>query len=235
MPSYAFEYMLRADECKLLVQQIQTLDFFVDARTGGRGGEHVRRSTVARLPRTQFGWVYDRVEAGVTLANSRAWGYSSLGYLEDLQVARYRTHAQGQGGHYYWHSDAIREGTNYFTKYNGSASAGWSDQNQNRLLSMSVQLSNGSEYIGGDLQVGSDNATRAIGSAVVFPAYMLHRVHPVQQGERFALVAWLRGQDATGKFWADAERSYRSLSRTEPAAKPFLERFLTMSDEDRDR
>lgn len=229
LPSDSFEYMLREHECQQLVEQVQALNLFVDARTGGRGGHEVRRSTVARLPRSQFAWVYGRVEAALSLANSRAWGYSSLGYLEDLQVARYQTHAQGTGGHYFWHSDAIKEGTDYFAKYDGSSTVGWSYQNQNRLLSMSVQLSNASEYIGGDLQVGSANATRAMGSAVVFPAYMLHRVHPIQEGERLSLVAWLRGEDATGRFWADAERSYRALSQTEPAAQPFLDKFLAES------
>ena len=230
IPSYAFEYMLRDDECKQVVEQVKTLNLFVDARTGGRGGHNVRRSTVAQLSRSEFGWVYERVEAGIALANSLSWGYSSLGHLEDLQVARYQTHAQGSGGHYFWHTDAIKEETNYFAKFRGSRQAGWSDQNQNRLLSMSVQLSNGSEYIGGDLQVGSANATRKMGSAVVFPSYMLHRVHPVQEGERFALVAWLRGHDATGRYWADAERSYRALSQTETAAQSFLERLLAESN-----
>ncbi len=223
--SHSFEYVLREHECRELVEQIRALGLFVGARTGGRGGHEVRRSTVARLSRSQFAWVYGRVEAAIHLANSRAWDYSSLGHLEDLQVARYQTHVQGTGGHYFWHSDAIKEGTNYFAKYDGSSAAGWNDQNQNRLLSMSVQLSNGSEYIGGDLQVGSANATRSMGSAVVFPAYMLHRVHPVQEGERFSLVAWLRGEDATGRFWADAERSYRALSQLEPAARPFLDKL----------
>ena len=53
---------------------------------------------------------------------------------------------------------------------------------------MSVQLSESSDYTGGDLQVGVANATRLIGSAIVFPSYQLHRVHPVQSGERFSLV-----------------------------------------------
>ena len=229
-PSYSFEYMLRGDECTQVVEQVKALNLFVDGRTGGRGGHSVRRSTVARLSRSEFGWVYERVQAGIALANSHAWGYSSLGNLEDLQVARYQTHAEGSGGHYTWHTDAIKEGTNYYAKFHGGPKNGWNDQNQNRLLSMSVQLSNGSEYIGGNLQVGSANATRKMGSAVVFPSYMLHRVHPVQEGERFALVAWLRGEDATGRYWTDAERSYRALSETEPAAQQLLERFLAESN-----
>lgn len=229
LPSYSFEHLLRADECRQVVEQIQALDLFVDARTGGRGGDGVRRCAVARLPRNQFDWIYGRVEAGLALANSHAWGYSSLGHLEDLQVAWYQSHPHGQVGHYFWHTDAIREGTDYFRQYDG-ASPSWSEQNQNRLLSISVQLSDGSGYIGGDLQVGSTNVTRAIGSAVVFPAYMLHRVHPMQEGERFSLVAWLRGEDGTGRYWADAERSYQNLSEIEPETRPFVRQFLATSE-----
>lgn len=232
LPSYSFESVLRDDECKQLVEQVLMLNPFVDAETGGRGGHDVRQSTVAQLPRSQFAWVYGRVEAGIALANSRAWGYSSLGHVEDLQIVRYQVRTHGRHDHYFWHTDAIKQGTNYFTKYTGNAVASWGDQNQNRLLSMSVQLSNGSEYIGGNLQVGSTNVTRTMGSAVVFPAYMLHRVYPIIKGERLSLVAWLRGKDTTGRFWADAERSYRALSITEPTAQRFLEQIVVKNDDE---
>jgi predicted 2-oxoglutarate/Fe(II)-dependent dioxygenase YbiX len=97
---------------------------------------------------------------------------------------------------------------------------------------VSVQLSESSDYTGGDLQVGVANATRLIGSAIVFPSYQLHRVHPVQSGERFSLVAWLRGEDGTGRYWADAERSYQALRDVEPSTRGFVDHFLgTQSDQ----
>ena len=99
-PSYSFELLLHPVECREIVNAVQSLDLFVDGRTGGGGGHSVRRSRVARLPRGEFDWVYARVQAGIAMANTKAWDYSSIGDLEELQVAKYESHVQGDDGHY---------------------------------------------------------------------------------------------------------------------------------------
>ena len=66
-----------------------------------------------------------------------------------------------------------------------------------RKLSLTIQLSNPSKYIGGNLELmlGTNVETMPTnrGTAVIFPSYILHRVTPVEKGIRFALVTWFRG------------------------------------------
>jgi PKHD-type hydroxylase len=65
-----------------------------------------------------------------------------------------------------------------------------------RKISMSVQLSEDDDYIGGDLEFcphGVIDEFRGIGNVICFPAYIAHRVLPIASGMRQALVAWIHG------------------------------------------
>lgn len=93
--------------------------------------------------------------------------------IEPLQYAEY--HSYDNGG-YDWHMDI---GT-------GAANC--------RKLSISVQLSDPSDYDGGDLEFwGTGVADRDQGKLIAFPSYLLHRVAPVTRGVRRSLVAWAIG------------------------------------------
>ncbi len=65
-------------------------------------------------------------------------------------------------------------------------------------LSMTVFLSDPSEYEGGELVLDTDLMPSAwklpAGHAVVYPSYSLHRVDPVRRGERFAAVSWIQSR-----------------------------------------
>jgi len=92
------------------------------------------------------------------------------------QIARYSSEDEG---HYDWHIDL---GTGRFSR---------------RKLSLSVQLSAGDSYDGGDLEFhmsGLDHESmRQQGTLIAFPSFHEHRVTPVTRGERFSLVAWVDG------------------------------------------
>ena len=64
-------------------------------------------------------------------------------------------------------------------------------------LSISIQLSEPDEYVGGDLLLWhrpkADAAPRVRGSVIVYPAWTTHEVSPVTSGTRRALVAWAAG------------------------------------------
>ena len=65
-----------------------------------------------------------------------------------------------------------------------------------RKLSMTVQLSDPSEYTGGELQLHDGEVQTAVnnrGHVVIFPSYVLHRVQPVTSGIRRSLVVWANG------------------------------------------
>jgi len=92
---------------------------------------------------------------------------------EDLQFATYSV-----GDFYGLHRDA--------NKKNG------------RVLSVSIQLSDPSDYEGGDLCMhGIGGAPspleNAQGTAIIFPSNLLHEVEPVTKGIRHSLVQWFKG------------------------------------------
>ena len=96
-------------------------------------------------------------------------GLVNITGVEDLQFATYN-----KDDFYGWHKDA--------------------DINNNRMLSVSVQLSDPNTYEGGDLQIKDFLAERARGTILVFNSNLLHRVLPVTSGVRYSLVQWFSGQ-----------------------------------------
>ncbi|WP_365945950.1 2OG-Fe(II) oxygenase [Mesorhizobium sp.] len=87
------------------------------------------------------------------------------------------------GGHYNWHRDG-----------KGRCVDGI---DRERRWAVVFQLSDGSEYIGGDLQfrIGGQNeysvsGWRDSGTAIVFSSNLLHRVHRIQSGVRHSIVVW---------------------------------------------
>jgi len=83
------------------------------------------------------------------------------------------------------------------------------DNGKVRKLSMTCQLTDGSEYTGGELEFDFRNYdphmrdeskhVRQVpeilpkGSIVVFPSHLWHRVKPVTRGTRYSLVVWHLG------------------------------------------
>jgi len=65
-------------------------------------------------------------------------------------------------------------------------------------ISLTVFLSNASEYEGGDLVFESEYGTHRVhgqaGEAVLYPASTLHRVEPVTRGSRLVAISWIQSQ-----------------------------------------
>lgn len=119
-------------------------------------------------------WIYDRISTAVKEANSSMWGYDIFGYNDPLQ---FTTYFATNNGHYDWHAD-------------------FGPTISNRKLSVVIQLSDPSEYEGGELQLQNPNIIsmkRQKGLVIVFSSFVLHRVTPVTKGKRQSLVAWLSG------------------------------------------
>jgi PKHD-type hydroxylase len=96
----------------------------------------------------------------------------------DIQYTEY--HAN-EGGKYDWHHDVL------WTRNDG----------MDRKLSLTVQLSDPSDYDGGDFEFSEveplPSWSKQQGTVMVFPSYLLHRVKPVTRGVRRSLVAWFEG------------------------------------------
>ncbi|MEC3859657.1 2OG-Fe(II) oxygenase [Mesobacterium sp. TK19101] len=166
------------DDCARIIQIARDADS-ADARLVGQTRDHnLRRADLVWLddvPGTD--WVMGRIIDVVREANRAVYGFDLNEFAESAQVARYGAEREG---HFTWHSD-VGEGA----------------LARKRKLTMVVQLSEPDTYDGGVLQVMPSSSTldapKAQGTATLFPAYLLHRVSPVTQGERFSLTIWAHG------------------------------------------
>ena len=119
-------------------------------------------------------WLYSRLGDMVMEAN-QVWNFDLYSIRDSIQYTEYY---EG-GGHYDWHMDIGPFPIN------------------NRKISITIQLSDPDDYVGGDLEIWTGNGlqtcARQKGSALLFPSYMLHRVTPVTSGTRKSLVLWVGG------------------------------------------
>lgn len=120
-------------------------------------------------------WLYDSLAYIVRQLNGQFYDFDLDGFVEDFQYTVY----DGSGDHYSWHIDK--------GLMNGSP----------RKLSLVLQLSDPSEYTGGDLEFfvapGPTTAKKQKGIIYAFPSWVLHRVTPVTSGVRRSLVVWVSG------------------------------------------
>ena len=71
-----------------------------------------------------------------------------------------------------------------------------------RKISMTIQLSDSEDYVGGDVIITTDindkgskgfPISRNIGDAIAFPSYFDHQVNKIESGTRYSLVVWQYG------------------------------------------
>lgn len=137
----------------------------------------VRTSKVSWLSRTpESEWIYERLAFIARKLNAEFYNFDLYGFVEDMQ---YTVYEGDVSGHYTWHVDSS----------SSSASP--------RKFSLVLQLSDPSEYEGGDLQVQTEPEPATVkkekGLVAAFPSWTLHRVTPVSSGVRRTLVVWVAG------------------------------------------
>jgi len=119
-------------------------------------------------------WLFEKVTALISEANISRYGFDLSGLYEPLQVAEY-----SEGAFFRWHKD------------HGSG------PHAIRKLSLTVQLSDPGDYEGGEMEFlhspEVEAAPKERGTAIIFPAYVMHRVRPITRGLRRSLVAWVSG------------------------------------------
>jgi PKHD-type hydroxylase len=146
----------------------------------GEGPSHavaaVRKTSVTWLRRDEStAELFAKIERIVQDMNRRLYKFELTGFADPIQFTRYET----TGDYYTWHEDL---GTG---------------QTSLRKLSLVVQLSDPANYRGCNLQVFSNgepsDLSRAQGTVLIFPAWHLHRVTPLEEGVRYSLVTWIAG------------------------------------------
>jgi len=176
--------------CKTTCERIISLASLLPEKQAVVGSADVNQRMDTQVRRAKIRWLngampdfkdfYLDVVDMFRDSNRRAFG-AELWHLHEMQFTQYDA---ADEGFYTWHNDVL-----------------WDSPNcGHRKLSMVIQLSDPSEYEGGDLEIqplhlGSPDPVvlRKQGNVIVFPSFLLHRVNPVTKGTRYSLVAWMEG------------------------------------------
>ena len=177
--TYAFvENFLTKEECEYLIktgkkQSLKDATVFIGNKQLGKSS--VRESNVSWIyPDDDTNWLFRKLVDSITALNSQYFKFDLTGFNEGLQFTNYIA----PSGHYGAHIDSC---------FNTAI----------RKLSLTIQLSDPSDYEGGDLKLvtGSEPfvAKKTQGMLYAFPSYVLHEVTSVTKGERNSLVGWITG------------------------------------------
>jgi PKHD-type hydroxylase len=147
----------------------------IEGKTFGEERNDIRNSKISWLfPNDNMDWVFRHCTDIINDLNNRFFKFDLYGFNEGFQFTNY----QAPGGKYGRHVDR------------GSKSV-------IRKLSLSIQLTDPSEYEGGELFLYENDEgiimDKTQGTLILFPSYTLHEVMPVTKGERNSLVSWITG------------------------------------------
>ena len=149
--------------------------------------ERIRSSNVNFFESTP--WLGRLIDPYIADANKSAkWNFDII-KSEVFQFTEYNLNQ-----HYNWHKDSFKHCYPPEHKYAGLV----------RKLSTSIILSDNTEYEGGDLHFSFQNTYNKIdnlrlkkleiGTIVVFPSFLWHKVNKVTKGKRYSLVNWYLGE-----------------------------------------
>lgn len=175
-----FNNVLNNDQVNL-IHEIAKENSFVPAQTGnsneGSLNLGVRRSTVAWLDFNKIDKsILEYFQNLFLEANELGFKFDLSGY----EAIQYTVYEESNAGEYKWHADTM-----------------FLQNDEVRKLSMSLLLSDPSEFEGGKLLLNPDGnivvAEERKGRAFFFPSWMPHCVTPVTKGTRKSLVIWAHG------------------------------------------
>ena len=179
----AWQGLFSTDELDALVRLGDSLALEkAELSGGGANYENIRSTKVAWVPREpRTDALYRRMEEAVLELNARYFRFD----LSGLAMFQYAVYGGAEGGHFDWHKDYGRDPND--------------PAQEPRKLTLSLQLSEASDYEGCELQVRAGNkidiAPKARGTLIAFPANVLHQVTPITRGQRRSLVIWAVGPE----------------------------------------
>ena len=168
------------EECKKIIdigERRRKLKAQIGGGLAGLNDPKVRRSDIVWLfPQDDMTWAFQKMSHYIHSLNERFFGFDLWGFTEGFQFTKYDSKEKG---FYDMHVD---RGMGMYTP---------------RKLSITLQLSDPDDYVGGDLNLyfGKEPtpSKRTQGFLTVFPSYTMHEVTPVTKGTRYSLVAWITG------------------------------------------
>tara|TARA_Y100000310_G_scaffold172932_1_gene173039 strand:+ start:76 stop:684 length:609 start_codon:yes stop_codon:yes gene_type:complete len=145
----------------------------------------LRNTTLFLPPKTEQKAVWCKKIADYILSfnnDKESYGFDIVGMVEAPAMLRYMApdiNPNKKAGKYDWHMDI-----------------GPQPIHSMRKLSYSILLNVG-EYEGGELEfhIGPDaeSPSQTLGSMILFPSYLIHRVRPITKGTRYTIVGWMHG------------------------------------------
>ena len=145
-------------------------------REGGAYDTKKRVTTISWIPFKVLPQMYKIVERTMLQVNNNHFGYEGMQLTEPGQFTEYP-----KGGFYDWHMDG---------------EVNCAKEPPVRKISMTILLSNPSEFEGGDLEFlteGNKPPQLIQGQAIFFCSLLRHRVAKVKKGVRRSLVMWFGG------------------------------------------
>jgi PKHD-type hydroxylase len=176
------DLVFTAEECEKILQ-ISKEDYAISASIGGGNSgaieRRIRSAKIYNVDNTENNrWIFEKMAVIVSLANKYHFDYDISGITHSLQLVEYSAEEE-VSGHYDWHTDS------------GPGPSAM------RKISVTVQLSDPNDYKGCELLINNHGTivegTKERGSVHMFPSYMVHKVNPITEGTRYALVIWIHG------------------------------------------
>lgn len=174
-----------SDEIDSIVSLCEQKDLQYGNIAGASEGEELfnkRNSKVNFFNRNEeTSWIFDRLNFIIQSSNERFYGFNLNGY----DSFQFTTYSGEEHGKYDWHMD-MEIGHYPYGR-------------EPRKLSLSMLLTDESEFEGGEFQINVSDSESPItvplkkGRAIIFPSYIIHRVTPVTKGVRKSLVVWVVG------------------------------------------
>tara|TARA_R110002049_G_scaffold254858_1_gene430345 strand:- start:160 stop:747 length:588 start_codon:yes stop_codon:yes gene_type:complete len=144
--------------------------------TGGKYDTKKRITTISWIPFKAMPDMYKLIERTMKQVNRNHFGFEGMQITEVAQFTEYP-----KGGFYDWHMDA---------------EVNCQFEPPVRKISMTILLSDPSEFVGGDLEFmteGNKPPQLIQGQAIFFCSMLRHRVSKVKKGKRRSLVMWFGG------------------------------------------
>ena len=145
-------------------------------KPGGNYDTKKRITTISWIPFKAMPDMYRIIERTMLQVNGNHFGYDGMKLTEVAQFTEYP-----KGGFYDWHMDA---------------DVNCQFEPPIRKISMTILLSDPSEFVGGDLEFmseGNKPPQLIQGQAIFFCSLIRHRVAKVKKGIRRSLVMWFGG------------------------------------------
>jgi len=159
-------------------RQQKTKEAQVEHKEHGKGTHDpkMRVATISWIPFKEMTEIYRDIETTMLKANNNHFGFDGMRLTEVAQFTEY-----SKRGFYDWHTDA---------------ELNCRHEPPVRKISMTILLSNQSEFEGGNLEFMNEDADSPQliqGQAIFFCSLIPHRVAKVKRGTRCSLVMWFGG------------------------------------------